>query len=89
MLVVETVGRIRRSHFVQGKAIRAIARELKLSRNTVRRVLRSGETAFSYVREVQARPKLGAWTSGLERLRGENEARARRQRLDLPSRKRR
>jgi transposase len=83
MLVVETVGRIRRAHFVQGKAIRAIARELKLSRNTVRRVLRSGETAFSYVREVQPRPKLGAWTSELERLLTENEARARRERLDL------
>jgi transposase len=83
MLVVETVGRIRRAHFVQGKSIKAIARELKLSRNTVRRVLRSGETAFSYVREVQPRPRLGAWTAELEQLLTENEARARRERLDL------
>ena len=83
MLVVETVGRIRRAHFGQGKAIRAIARELKVSRNTVRRVLRSGETAFTYAREVQPRPKLGAWTAELERLLAENEARPRRERLEL------
>ena len=30
-----------------------------MSRNTVRKVLRSGETSFSYEREVQPRPKLG------------------------------
>jgi transposase len=83
MLVVETVGRIRRAHFVQGKAIKAIARELKVSRNTVRKVLRSGETAFTYAREVQPRPKLGAWTVALERLLAENEARPRRERLEL------
>ena len=41
MLIVETIGRIRREHFVQGKTIREIARDLKLSRNTVRKVLSS------------------------------------------------
>jgi DNA invertase Pin-like site-specific DNA recombinase len=43
MLVVETVGRIRREHFVKGKSIKEIARDLKISRNTVRKVLRSSE----------------------------------------------
>ncbi len=47
MLVVETIARIRREHLVKGKSIKQIARELKMSRNTVRRVLRSGETAFA------------------------------------------
>ena len=51
MLVVETIGRIRREHLVQGKSIREIARDLKISRNTVRKVLRSAETALSYGRE--------------------------------------
>ena len=60
MLVVETIGRIRREHLVKGKSIKEIARDLKISRNTVRKVLRSGETSFSYEREVQPRPKLGA-----------------------------
>jgi len=41
MLVVETVARIRREHFIKGKTIKEIARDLKVSRNTVRRVLRS------------------------------------------------
>ena len=49
MLVVETIGRIRRDHLVKGKSIREISRDLNLSRNTVRRVLRSGETSSSEV----------------------------------------
>ena len=48
MLVVETIGRIRREHFIHGKSIKEIARDLRLSRNTVRKVLRSDETSFSY-----------------------------------------
>ena len=32
MLIVETIARIRRAHFVQGKPIKAICRELKISR---------------------------------------------------------
>ena len=42
MLVVETIARIRREHFIKGKTIKEIARDLKVSRNTVRKVLRSG-----------------------------------------------
>jgi transposase len=83
MLVVETVGRIRRAYFVQHRTIKAIARELKLSRNTVRKVIRSGETAFSYSRDVQPRPKLGAWATQLEQLLADNEAQPKRERLDL------
>jgi predicted transcriptional regulator len=59
MLVVETIARIRREHFIKGKTIKEIARDLKVSRNTVRKVLRSGETSFEYERQVQPRPKLG------------------------------
>jgi hypothetical protein len=44
MLLVETVGRIRREHFVKGKPIKQLVRELEMSRNTVRKVLRSGAT---------------------------------------------
>ena len=64
MLVVETVARIRRAHLVQGKSIKAISREMGIARNTIRKVLRSGETSFAYEREVQPRPKLGQWTGG-------------------------
>ena len=50
MLTVETIGRIRREHFIKGKTIKEIARDLKVSRNTVRKVLRSGETSFVSVK---------------------------------------
>jgi len=64
MLVVETIGRIRRAHHVQGKAIKEIARDLRVSRNTVRKVLRSGSTEFRYERAVQPQPKMGALAGG-------------------------
>ena len=83
MLVVETVARIRRAHLVQGKTIKAISRELGLSRNTVRKVLRSGETSFAYEREVQPRPKLGPWAEELERRLVANDRLSRRERLGL------
>ena len=68
MLVVETIAKIRRAHFVDGKPIKQICRELKLSRKVVRKVLRSEATAFEYKRRVQPHPKLGAWREELERL---------------------
>jgi transposase len=83
MLIVETIGRIRRAHLDKGKSIKEIARDLHLSRNTVRRVLRSGETAFCYEREVQPRPKLGRWTDELDRLLAANAKAAPRERLTL------
>jgi predicted transcriptional regulator len=64
MLTVETIGRIRREHFLKGKTIKEIARDLRVSRNTVRQVLRSSETSFEYEREVQPRPKLGTFAPG-------------------------
>ena len=83
MLIVETIGRIRREHLVKGKSIREVARDLKVSRNTVRKVLRSGETSFSYEREVQPRPKLGRWKAELDRLLANNAGAAARERLTL------
>jgi transposase len=83
MLVVETIGRIRREHRIKGKSIREIARDLKVSRNTVRKVLRSGATSFEYMRVVQPRPKLGAWHGDLDRMLSDNETRPARERLTL------
>jgi hypothetical protein len=37
------------------KTIKEIARDLRISRNTIRKVLRSGETSFEYERTVQPR----------------------------------
>ena len=83
MLVVETIGRIRREHLVKGKSIKEIARDLNISRNTVRKVLRSGKTSFSYEREVQPRPKLGRWKVEIDRLLSGNVERTARERLTL------
>ena len=83
MLVVETIGRIRREHLVKGKSIKEIARDLKISRNTVRKMLRSGETSFSYEREVQPRPRLGRWKADLDRLLAGDAGASARERLTL------
>ena len=58
MLVLETVLRIRREH-AAGKAIKAIMRDLHLSRKVVRKAIRSPEADMGYRREVQPLPKLG------------------------------
>src|SRR5260370_15483901 len=83
MLTGETIGRIRREHYSKGKTIREISRDLKVSRNTVRRVLRSGETSFEYEREVQPRPKLGRWTTELDDLLEGNATKPFREQLTL------
>lgn len=66
MLCVETIGKIRRRRLVHGESISAIARDLGLARNTVRRALRFEGEAFEYRRTRQPRPKLGPYLSTLE-----------------------
>ena len=83
MLVVETIAKIRRAFFVQQKPIKAICRELRLSRKVVRKVLRSEATAFRYKRETQPLPKIGPWRDQLDALLLANEGRAARERLTL------
>jgi hypothetical protein len=70
MLIVETIAKIRRLHFTEGKGIKTICRDLKLSKKVVRKVIRTGITEFTYTRTVQPRPKLGAWLGELNRLLG-------------------
>jgi hypothetical protein len=64
MLVVETVAKIRRAYFVQGKSIKAICREMLISRKVVRKVLRSDATEFRYERGEQPFPQLGSLEGG-------------------------
>jgi hypothetical protein len=80
---VDTIARVRREHFVRGKTIKEIARDLHLSRNTVRKILRSGATLFEYERRVQPQPKLGPWRGELDKLLAANAARPTRERLTL------
>ena len=45
---VDTIARVRREFFVRGKSIKEISRDLHVSRNTVRKILRSEATSFQY-----------------------------------------
>lgn len=83
MLIVETIAKIRRLHFTEGKGIKTICRGLKLSKKVVRKVIRTGITEFTYTRTVQPRPKLGAWLGELNRLLEVNAARSSRERQSL------
>ncbi len=57
--IVETIRKIRCFHHRDGKSIRQIARDLHLSRNTVKQAPRSEATEFTHQRSVQPMPKLG------------------------------
>ena len=81
MLIVETIAKIRRYHFVEGRKIKQISRDLNISRNTVRKVIRSKETEHRYERESQPCPKLGDHTDRLEELLEENLKRPKRRRI--------
>jgi len=61
MLVVETIAKIRRASFQDKKSIKQICRELRVSRNTVRKAIRSATTELTYERTIQPLPKIGPW----------------------------
>jgi len=85
MITVDTIGRVRRAYFVQGRKIKAIARELKLARNTVRDIVRAGATNEAterrYVRREQPLPQLGRFVPALEQMLADNAKRPKRERL--------
>jgi transposase len=78
---VETIGKIRRRRLVQGDSISAIARDLGLARNTVKRALRFEGEAYEYRRKRQPVPKLGLYLATLDGWLGLEEK--------LPARERR
>ena len=57
MIGVDMIGEIRRAYFEQGRPIKEIVRTLRVSRATVRKVIRGGATEFKYERGVQPAPK--------------------------------
>ena len=62
---MEVIAEIRRRHLVSGESISSIARDLKLSRPTVRKYLQTVVEPV-YIRQQQAAPKLGEFQSVLE-----------------------
>ncbi len=60
-----------------------MVRELHVSRNTVRKILRTDETDFSYERERQPLPTTGRWKAEIERFLASNDGKPSRERLTL------
>jgi predicted transcriptional regulator len=58
----DTIARVRREHF--GKTIKEMARDLHLSRNTVRKILRSGASSFEYERRIQLKRSIAGIAKG-------------------------
>jgi transposase len=81
MVTVDTIGRVRQAHLVKGHGIKRIARELRLSRNTVRDILRSGDTERRYHRRDQQLPRLGTFAARLDAMLEENAGKGKRERL--------
>src|SRR5574338_678332 len=62
MLTMETIAKIRRLYHVNGKGFKTIARELKLSKNTVKKIIRNDETVLHYQRQQQGYRVLEQYT---------------------------
>ena len=74
MLIMESKRKVL-VRYRNGHKIRAISRELNLSRNTVKNIIHSKDitTTTSYIRVVQPSPKLGQYIERLEKLLRDNK----------------
>jgi transposase len=80
---VDTISKVRLAFHVEGWSMKKISRELNVSRNTVRKIVRSSETDFTYERTNQPLPRIGPWQSQLEQFQVSNAGKASRERLTL------
>ena len=72
MFIVESIAKIRRLHFVDGMGAKTIARELNISKNTVKKIIRSGATKFELAKCTKAKPVLDNYLDRLNQLLVEN-----------------
>jgi transposase len=75
MITVDTIAKVRRAHFVEGKAIKRIMRDLRLSRGTVRGIVRAGPGGppeRRYERRKQPLPQLGIHVAALDKMLADN-----------------
>lgn len=80
MIQVEDRELIRRAFFVDHKSIRAIARELKHSRDSIREALRSAEPRTYTLKTTRPAPMLGAFKVAIDGLLADNASLPRKQR---------
>ena len=83
MICVETIAKVRRLHFVEKRQIKDICRCLNLSRETVRKIIRSDDTEFKYERKSQPYPKLAPWRARFDKLLEKKEALVKKERQRL------
>ena len=69
---MESIAKIRKMYHVHGIPIKAIARELNISKNSVRKVIRSNETKFELAKYTKDKPALGKHLEVLNQLLEEN-----------------
>jgi transposase len=72
MFIVETIAKIRRLHFVDGKGAKTIARELNISKNTVKKIIRSDATKFELAKYDKSKPVLDEYLEKLDKLLNDN-----------------
>ena len=77
---METVLKVRLAAKREGESVRAVARKYRLSRNTVRRYVRSEGAPPRYQRRQEVKPKLGPFVADLEQLLRDEEKRPVRER---------
>lgn len=77
---MESIRKVRLAYHRDHKSIREIARDFNLSRNTIRKIIRTGATEFIYERKVQPRPRLDPFKEQLAKYLTEDNAKPARQR---------
>jgi transposase len=80
MISVEKREQIRRAYFVESKTMRAIAKELRCSRDTIKKALTSPEGEPYTLTKPRPAPVLGPYTARIDELLAENERMPRKQR---------
>ena len=80
MISVEKREKIRRAYFVEKKSQRQIAREIKCSRDTVKKAIESAESGTYILRQPRPARVLGPYRARIDELLDENEQLPRKQR---------
>jgi transposase len=80
MLGVETIRKVRLA-LAKGESIHSIAKKYCMSRNTIRKIARTGQTEFTYSKRESRRPALGSHVEKLAEIMEEE--------VKLPSKERR
>jgi hypothetical protein len=84
MLIVETIAKIRLAYFSRKMTIKAICRDLRVSRKVVRKVIRSQAPELHYQPTSNPGRKSGLGASGLSSTRSPDRKYADRCALDRP-----